>query len=269
MCCSSEARDKALATGAGCGPVPPLPSTGRRLPSCRTRVGRGSCPELQACQVGLHRCLGLSSRAPGDDLAAAHRVGGRGPGAPGRDSCSRPGRGGRSTGRGASPRGPPSTKPRAGSRGLGAGSSCPRVRIRTAGGATAAAMSFQHVDRALRPFHRAGGRLVHAGRPVSVWPEVTQASGSSPWPSPGWSKRSSRRAGRTRAGPASTSPSATAPFATAVHVPHADGPWQLIWSHAGRPSPLLVTVQGDDARCFSAKADPPLCRSRRIPASSP
>ncbi|MFI6937871.1 SpoIIE family protein phosphatase [Streptomyces sp. NPDC050418] len=52
-----------------------------------------------------------------------------------------------------------------------------------------------------------------------------------------------------------------APLATAIHATVRrtdDGAWQLTWSNAGHPPPLVIPAHGE-ARFLTAPADPPLC----------
>ncbi|MER5863350.1 SpoIIE family protein phosphatase [Kitasatospora sp. NPDC002040] len=61
---------------------------------------------------------------------------------------------------------------------------------------------------------------------------------------------------------------ATAPFATAVHshlTRRPDGHWNLAWSNAGHPPPLLLPAHGPPRYLTAAGADLPLC----VDASTP
>lgn len=62
-----------------------------------------------------------------------------------------------------------------------------------------------------------------------------------------------------------------APFATAVHA-HLrrlpDGRWNMTWSNAGHPPPLLIPSHGAPVYLTGAQEDPPLCVDPRIPRTT-
>lgn len=62
-----------------------------------------------------------------------------------------------------------------------------------------------------------------------------------------------------------------APFATAVHTHlrrRGDGRWQMTWSNAGHPPPLLIPAHGDPFYLSGAEEDLPLCVDPGIPRTS-
>ncbi|MGW5638516.1 SpoIIE family protein phosphatase [Streptomyces sp. NPDC003832] len=62
----------------------------------------------------------------------------------------------------------------------------------------------------------------------------------------------------------------TAPLATAIHAtlrPRTDGDWELSWSSAGHPAPLLVPARGD-ARFLPGAPDLPLCVDPGLPRTT-
>ncbi|MEU9731735.1 SpoIIE family protein phosphatase [Streptomyces sp. NPDC048002] len=62
----------------------------------------------------------------------------------------------------------------------------------------------------------------------------------------------------------------TAPLATAIHAtlrPRSDGDWELSWSSAGHPAPLLIPARGD-AHFLSDAPDLPLCVDPRVPRTT-